>query len=90
MRNYKDKCHEVVRDNSEDGDLISNSRFINLDRSMYKGDGIYGYNSAIINADRYHIGYSAISNGLSAPLVAPAWQNHNFSKWFHLIPRRSF
>lgn len=82
--------HNLNWDNGEVGGAISNLRFINLDRSMYNGDGIYGYNSAIMNVGRYHIGYSAISNGLTAPLVAPAWQNYGLSKWFQLIPKRFF
>lgn len=79
-------------DNKEVGSTISNPKFINLDRSFYGGDGIYGYRNAIINAGKYHVSLSAISigssNGLTSPFVKPAWEDFNFTKWFDLIPRR--
>ncbi len=75
-------------DNGEVGGTISNPRWINLDRTKFLGDGTFGYNSAIKNAGRYHVGYRAISNGISSPLVAPAWRQYGISKWWNLIPRR--
>jgi len=80
--------HNLNWDGGKVGGTISSPKFINLDRSVFGGDGVYGYHTAIKKAGKYHIGYKAISNGRGAFRVAPAWNSFGSSKWWHLIPRR--
>ena len=80
--------NNVNWDNGLVGGKVSNPKWVNLNRSVFRGDGTYGYHGAIKNAGRYHVGLGAISDGITAPLVAPAWQGFGWRKWWHLIPRR--
>lgn len=67
---------------------FSTSGPINIDRTKYGGDGIYGYHNAIKNAGRYHIGYKTIALAPDTRYGNQAWKDFNIFKWLYLIPGR--